>query len=192
MRRDRSVAAGRMAGIFVIATAAIVLISTATSAVLDRLTTIPLGRGTATITWTGSTGVTPTIESITGTAGGYQVHGSGHVPRLSGTTGSASTVPSQLPIADVAGTIGGTRFTVNIVLTFPASLTSNKPRSFGYVTGTFRGEPVRATLTADLKSTSPSFGFTGTIGSLHVSGVISQPIQHGKSETAHARFDVTR
>lgn len=174
------------------AVAVVLLIATATSAVLGRLTNIPLGRGTATITWTGSTGVTPTIDSITGTAGGYQVHGEGHVPRTLGSAAPGSTIPTQVPIADVVGTIGGTHFTLNITLTFPASLSSNRSDKLGNVTGTFRGQPVRATLTAVIKGESSTFGFAGTIGSLHVSGVISQPIQHGRSETAHATFDVTR
>lgn len=191
MRTGRSVVR-RTAGTLVVAVAAVILISTATSAVLARLTTIPLGRGTATITWTGSTGVTPTIESITGTAGGYQVHGEGHVPRTLGSAETGSTIPTQVPVADVVGTIGGTHFTLNITLTFPATLSVNKSDKFGNVTGTFRGQPVRATLTAPVKGESATFGFTGTIGSLHVSGVIAQPIQHGRSETAHATFDVTR
>ena len=149
----------------------------------------PARSGTATITWTGATGITPTIQSIGGNARGYTVSGRGHVPLPTSGAGNATSIPSWIPVADVAGTIGGSRFTLDIVLTFPASVTSEAPQSVGSVTGTFRHEPVRATLTADI--TSKSFAFAGTIGSLHVSGVISQLTQHGRSETAHAHFDVT-
>jgi hypothetical protein len=190
MTKRRLTSAGRTTAVIVVGAAALVLISTSTSALIASLTRIPLGRGTATITWSGATGITPTIQSIAGTAGGYRVSGKGHVPLPAHGTGTALTVPSRVPIADIAGTIGGARFTLDITLAFLSSPTSKTPQSFGFVTGTFRNEPVRATLTANVSSRS--FGFTGTIGSLHVSGVISQPIQHGKTETAHARFDVTR
>jgi hypothetical protein len=157
---------------------------------MASLTRIPLGRGTATITWTGATGITPTIQSIRGTAGGFPVSAHGHVPQPSHESGTALTLPSVIPVANVAGTIGGARFTLDITLTLPSSLTSRTPQSFGHVTGTFRNQPVRATLSANISARS--FGFSGTIGSLHVSGVVSQPVQHGKTETAHARFSVTK
>ena len=174
----------------VVGVAVVALLSTATSAILARLTRIPLGRGTATITWTGSTGVTPTLNSIKGTAGGYSVSAVGHLPTPSFKGGASSTIPSQFPLANVAGTLGGTSFTLQIILTLPSSLTTTKAENFGHITGTFRGQPVTATLTASVNSSS--FRFKGMIGSLHVTGVISQPVHHGHSETAHASYDVTR
>jgi hypothetical protein len=170
--------------------AVLALLSTATSAVLFRLTRIPLGRGTATITWTGKSGVTPTINSITGAAGRYSVSAVGHVPRPSVGGGASSTIPSEFPLANVAGTLGGTSFTLHIILTLPSSLTTTKTQSFGLITGTFQNQPVTGTLTANVNSRT--FGFKGMIGSLHVSGVISQPVHRGRSATAHATFDVTR
>lgn len=167
-----------------------VLIATASDALVTRLTNIPLGRGTATITWKGITGVTPTVSLIKGTAGRYQVTATGHVPKTPPIGGTASTLPNQYPIADVKGTIGGTGFSLNIVLTLPASLTSSKLQTFGHVTGTFRNQHVAATLTANVNSSS--FAFVGTIGSLHISGHVSQPIHHGNMETAHATFNVTK
>jgi hypothetical protein len=168
----------------------VLLIASAGDALLAQLTKIPLGRGTATITWKGATGLSPTIHSIKGTAGGYQVAATGQVPESEPTSGAASTLPSHYPIADVKGTIGGTGFTLDIVLTLPASLTSSKPQTFGRVTGTFRNQRVAATLAANVNSSS--FTFVGTIGPLHVAGHVSQPKQRGDTETARATFNVTK
>lgn len=137
-----------------------------------------------------SDGITPTINSIKGTAGSYQVAATGTVPNASPGSGTASTLPSQFPLANVKGTIGGAGFTLNIILTLPASLTSSKPQSFGKVTGTFRNQAVAAALTANINSSS--FAFVGTIGSLHIAGHVSKPTQHDHTETAHATFNITK
>src|ERR1700728_1811595 len=71
----------RMAGIVLAGGALVVLVATAGDALLARLTRLPLGRGTATITWKGARGLSPTIHSIKGTAGGYQVSATGRVPK---------------------------------------------------------------------------------------------------------------
>jgi len=176
--------------IIFVATAVVALISTSTGAVLASLTRIPLGHGTATITWTGVTGITPTIKSVKGTAGGYSVSATGRIPKLATTGGSASSIPSEFPLANIKGTLGGAPFTLDIILTLPTSATSANPGSFGHVTGTFRNQAVTGTLTANVSSSS--FGFKGMIGALHVAGVVSQPHQHGNTETAHARFNVTK
>ena len=180
----------RVATILVAGGAVVVVIATASDALIARLTRIPLGRGTATITWKGATGLTPSISSIRGTAGGYQVAAAGRVPKPPSISGTASSLPSQIPVADVKGTIGGTGFTLNIVLTLPGSLTSSKLQTVGHVTGMFRNQKVTATLTANVNSSS--FAFVGTIGSLHVSGHVFQPKQHGKMETARATFNVAK
>jgi hypothetical protein len=181
----------RRATVMIVAGATIVaLIATSTGALLARLMRIPLGRGTATITWTGATGITPTIKSVKGAAGGYSVSATGRVPKPTSIVGSASSIPSELPLANIKGTIGGSSLTLDIILTFPASAISAKPQSFGHITGTFRNQAVTGTLTANISSSF--FGFKGTIGTLHVDGVVSQPHQHGNTETAHASFDVTK
>ena len=190
MRRPQGITFRRIAATVFLTTAAAALVITSANAVLARLTRIPLGRGKATITWTGTTGIKPTIESITGTAGGYAVAASGYVPAPATTSGTNSSLPSQYPVADVAGTIGGTSFSLDVVLNLPSSLSSSGPQTVGHVTGTFRGQPVTATLTASVNSNT--FKFAGAIGPLHVAGVVSQPIHHGHSETAHASFDVTK
>jgi len=182
--------ARRTAIIIVVGGAIVVLIATSTNALVARLTNIPLGRGTATITWKGATGVTPTINSIKGTADSYKVAATGRVPKPTPISGTASTLPTQYPLANVKGTIGGTGFTLNIVLTLPASLTSSTPQTFGHVTGSFRNQPVAGTLTANVNSSS--FAFVGTIGSLRIAGVVAKPIQHGHTETARAAFNVTK
>jgi hypothetical protein len=180
----------RTAAIALAGGAIAVLIATTAGALLAELTKLPLGRGTATITWKGVTGLSPTINSIRGTAGGYLVAATGRVPEMPPTTGTASTLPSQYPIADVKGTIGGAGFTLNIVLTLPTSLTSNKLQTFGHVTGTFRNQRVVATLTANVNSSS--FTFVETIGSLHIAGHVSRPRQQGDTDTARATFMVTK
>lgn len=180
----------RIVSIMVVGGAAVVLMATTTDALIARLTNIPLGPGTATITWKGATGIRPTITSINGTAGSYQVAATGRVPRPPAISGTASTLPSQYPIANVKGTIGGTSFTLNIVLTLPASSTSAKPQTVGHVTGTFRNQPVAATLTASINSSS--LAFVGMIGSLHIEGDVAKPIPHGHTETAHTSFNVTK
>jgi hypothetical protein len=93
-------------------------------------------------------------------------------------------------LADIKGTISGAPFTLDIVLTFPTSGISAKPQSLGHVTGMFRNQAVVATIVPNVNSSS--FGFKGTIETLHVVGVVSQPHQHGNTETAHATFDVTK
>jgi len=51
---------------------------------------------------TGATGITPTIQSISGNARGYTVSGHGHVPQPPPGAGMATSIPSQIPVADVA------------------------------------------------------------------------------------------
>lgn len=114
----------------------------------------------------------------------------GKIPDPASILGSGSSIPSSLPLANIKGRIGGTPFTLDITLTLPASGTSLNPQTFGHVTGTFQNQAITGTLTAKLSSSS--FGFKGRIGTLHVAGVVSQPHQHGNTETAHASFVVTK
>jgi hypothetical protein len=190
MVRRRKATLRRTPIVIVVGAILFALAATSASALLARLTRIPLGRGTATITWKGATGIKPTIKSIKGSAGGYSVSGNGRIPELTSTGGSAPSIPSNLPLADIKGTIGGSPFTLDIVLTLPTSATPSKPLTIGHLTGTFRSQVVAGTVTANLSSRN--FAFTGTIGTLHVEGVVLQPHQHGDTETAHATFDVTK
>ena len=175
---------------------AVVVSTTLTAfAVIARLTAIPLGRGTATITWTGKGGISPTVNSIGGTAGGFRVTGSDKVPSIYGSekpsTGpppTALAIPSVFPVANVTGTIDGASFTlkINLSLTVPSSAAT----SLGNVTGTFRNQPISANITAN--SSQNAFDFTGTIGSVHVTGVVKSVKHDGNKATARATFDVTK
>lgn len=181
----------RLSGVVLLTGLVLAFLTLSADALIARLTTIPLGRGTASITWTGATGVTPTISSIKGKAGGYQVSGSGKVPTpAANNTATSISLPSEFPIADVTGTIGGAHFTLDIVVQLPSSPSSTKAETFGHITGTFRNQPVTATITASPESRS--FGFQGTIGTFRVTGVVSRPHQHRNTETARGTFNVTK
>lgn len=154
------------------------------------LTNIPLGRGSATITWTGSSGLRPSITSIRGAAGGYQVRGSGTVPIPQGLGSTGATLPAQIPIAKIKGALGGSPFTLTINIALSNGLHPAPGTPIGNVTGTFRGQPVTATLIPD--PPKYQFRFQGSIGTRKVSGIVQNFTRHGKTTTAHATFTVTR
>jgi len=162
---------------------------------ISRLTTIPLGRGTATITWIGKGGIEPTVNSIVGKARGLPVSATDKVPNISGTGGvssgssTPSSIPSTFPIADIKGSIDGSGFTLDIALSL-SQLSNSSNGSLGTISGSFRSQPVSAIITSN--PATNGFDFSGTIGSRHVSGVIKSITHHGNSATAHASFDVTK
>jgi|HubBroStandDraft_6_1064221.scaffolds.fasta_scaffold1040467_1 hypothetical protein len=101
------------------------------------------------------------------------------------------SVPSTLPLADIKGTISGTPFSLDVTLNLSGlDLNSNKPVTFGTVTGSFRGQPINAVLTG--RRSSITVSFSGTIGGDHVTGTIARVVHHGNRSTAYASFDVTR
>jgi hypothetical protein len=170
------------------------------AAVVARLRTIPLGHGTATIVWTGRSGLHPTVTSVSGTAGGYHVVASATTPALSGAAGSLTTgsvsLPSSVTLAHVTGELGGAAFTFDIDLDLAhAGLGSGSGTGTGTpiatVHGTFRGEPVAATVSA-VSARSQFVRFHGTIGPDVVAGTIGPPQHRGTTTTAHASFVVTR
>jgi hypothetical protein len=172
------------------------LIAGPVMAEISRLTAIPLGRGTATITWTGKGGIEPTVNSIVGKAGGLTVSATDKVPKFPGVVGGSSgsssvpsSIPSQFPIADVKGTIDGSQFSLDIALSL-SQLSGSSDGQLGTVSGTFRNQKMNAIITSD--AASNAFDFSGTIGSLHVTGVIKNVTHHGDSATAHASFDVSK
>lgn len=63
------------------------------AAVEARLTSLPLGRGTAVISWTGASGASPTVTGIEGDAGRYRLAAHERLARFA-------------PSGDVTGTIG--------------------------------------------------------------------------------------
>ena len=153
------------------------------------LTNIPLGNGSATITWTGSSGIRPTIPSIRGVAGRFQVRGSGTVPIPHGLGSTGATLPAQIPLAKIKGTLGGSPFTLTINISLSNGLHPAPGTPFGNVTGTFRGMPVTATLIPD--PPKYQFRFQGSIGSRKVSGIVQNFSRHRNTTTAHATFTVS-
>jgi hypothetical protein len=176
----------RVVGVFGI-TAVVLAIGLPVLAQVARLTKIPLGKGEATITWTGSSGISPTITSVQGAAGGYPVRGTGKVPKPPSLGTSGGTLAAEIPIAQVRGTIGGSSFALTIHIDLDGGLSTGRP--IGNVTGTFRGHAITATLTPD--TPSDSVQFTGLIDALKVSGTIGDVTHRGKSSTAHATFTVS-
>jgi hypothetical protein len=159
-----------------------------------RLHTIPLGRGTATIVWKGSSGLHPTVTSVRGTAGGYRVVASATTPPLSGVGGSLSSgsvsLPSSFTLAHVTGELGGAAFTFDIDLDL-ANAGHGAGARIATVHGSLRGQPVAATVFT-VSARSQFARFRGTIGSDAVSGTIGPPQHRGNTTTAHASFVLTR
>jgi hypothetical protein len=179
----------RLVGVLVMTTLVLAIGIPALAQVV-RLTKIPLGKGEATITWTGNGGISPSITSVRGTAGGYQVRGAGKVPKPPSLGTSGGSLPAEVPIAQVKGAIGGSSFTLAIKLDLAGAVSpTNTGQPIGHVSGTFRGQSVTATLTPGTPSSL--IRFTGLIGSLKVSGTIGNVTHHGKSSTAHATFTVS-
>jgi hypothetical protein len=164
---------------------ALLLLSVPVVAEVARLTSLPLGKGTATVTWTGKGGVNNTIN---GSARGLPIVASGTVPA---TPNLGPSAPSNLPLANVKGTLAGVSFTVHISLTLSGvNLNSKKSVTFGAVTGSFRGQAVKAVLLG--VPSSSTVQFKGTIGADHVTGTIAKVIHHGNEAIAHATFDVSK
>jgi hypothetical protein len=163
------------------------------AAELTSLEHIPDGHGTATVTWTGASGLHPTIKSVAGTVGRYRLKATGTVPNYfqhQGLTTSPTGVTATL--ATIKGTLAGTSFTITISLSTGGS--SEQTQSFATVTGTFHGLPVAGTIgapTTPAALRSDLGTFSGTIGSQHVQGTIYKPKSaHGRN-TAHAVFVVS-
>jgi hypothetical protein len=177
----------RIAAISGLGAGALLLVGVPVRAEIARLTSLPLGKGTATVTWVGKSGISPTLNSVRGSAHGLPIAATGTVHTPSPGTPLSSTIP----FLHIAGTLDQVPFTVDVSLTLSGvNLQSNKTQTFGAVTGSFRGQPVNAVLTSKLSSST--FQFKGTIGSDHVTGTIGKVVHRGKTSTAHAAFVVTK
>jgi hypothetical protein len=73
----------RLAPIALMATVVLVVSALPVMAELASLSKLPLGRGTATITWTGQKDERPSALIVRGTAGGHTVSGTADVPERS-------------------------------------------------------------------------------------------------------------
>lgn len=159
---------------------------------IARLTTVPLGKGTATITWTGKKGDNPTVNSIHGSVRGLAIIASAKTPKFpnvgSATSGSLS-LPKSVPIADIVGTIDRTTFAFNVTIDLSGLASGSAPGPIGSVEGTFHGQRIDVTLSAN--GNSEYVHFNGTIGGDKINGTIDPIHQHGPTSTVHATFDVT-
>jgi hypothetical protein len=177
----------RIAAISGLAAAALLLISVPVRAEIARLTSLPLGKGTATVTWVGKSDINPTVRSISGSARGLAIAATGTVQ----TPNPSTAISSTIPFVDVKGTLAGASFSVDISLKLSGfNPNSNKSQTFGAVSGSFRGQSVTAVLSG--VPTSSTVRFKGTIGGDHVTGTIGKVAHHGNTSTAHATFAVTK
>ena len=166
------------------------------AAFVHELTSVPLGHGVATITWTGTSSTT--VNSVLGQVGRFRVTASDEYPGwMSPPSSSGGTVSrptpnpdGSIPIGVVNGTIGGTPFTLQMALVIPKSYPLHKTILVGKATGSFLGRPIRANLTAN--SNWPTAHFAGKIGSYNVAGTFGRIQRHGTRSTVHATYVVTR
>ncbi len=169
------------------------LLAVPVMAEISRLTTLPLGKGTATITWTGKRGDNPSATSIHGSAKGLAIVASEKTPKLpsrgSLTSGSIS-LPKSVPVADITGTIGGTTYAFNVTIDLSGLTSGSASGAIGSVEGTFHGQRIDVALSA--KGNSENVHFDGTIGGDYVNGTIGPIHQHGRTSTVHATFNVTK
>jgi hypothetical protein len=160
---------------------------------ISRLTTLPLGKGAATITWAGKRGDNPTINSIHGSARVLAIVASKKTPKFpssgSVTSGSIS-VPKSVPIADITGTIGRTTFAFDVSIHLSGGTSGGVAGPVGSVVGTFHGQRINVTLSA--KGNSAYVYFHGSIGGDKLNGTIDPIRQHGRTSTIQATFDVTK
>jgi len=175
------------------AVACLTVVGGLAAAALGSLGRIPDGSGTATITWTGKSGLHPTISDVAGTVGHYRVKGSGTLPNYFQHQGLTSTPTGvTATLATIHGTLAGTPFTITISLSTGGS--TGPSHSFATVSGSFHGLPVSATIEAPntQKELLKDLGtFKGTIGAQHVQGTIAKPKTSHGHNMAHATFVVS-
>jgi hypothetical protein len=146
------------------------------------LSAVPLGPGTATITWHNTQGIThtkPVPQPFTGTIAGYAISGTAYPNALN----SAPPKPgAPFLFMRIKGSLGGNPLT----LAEYASITTANPTL--EVRGTFDGRPVRGVL--EQGKTTSQVKFSGSVGAYHVVGVIDNPSGHA-DVTVKASFTVS-
>jgi hypothetical protein len=175
----------------------VLAVSVPAAAFVVELTSVPLGHGVATITWTGAGSTT--VNSVAGQVGRFRVTASDEVPGWmsppSSSSGGAVSRPKpnadgSFPIGVVHGTMGGTPFTLQMAIVIPKNYPLHKTILIGKATGSFLDHPIKANVTAN--SNWPTAHFVGTIGPYNVTGTFGR-IQHdGTTSTVHATYIVTR
>jgi hypothetical protein len=176
-----------------IATAAVLFAASPTSpATADGL---PLGAGTATVTWAAGTG-TGFTTSYRGTVAGIALTGTGGLsPAFQASIENSirdpkAAVPDELPVFTFTGTLGGTPYTVNLsFITHGHLATSSSALETLQVTGTFGTHAITGTAGSTNAANAPLI-IHATIGSLQVAATVPSPMS--KTRMANATFVVTR
>ena len=114
----------------------------------------------------------------------------GQVPKIAPKGGTASTLPSQYPIAHVKGTIGGTSFTLDIVPDSPGVAGARYTTDLWSRNGNVPRSTCRRHAHCERELQGLCIRRHDRIAPYH--GPVSQPVRHGLKETAHATFDVAR
>jgi len=155
--------------------------------------TVPTGPGTASITWNGvapSKSGYPGPQPFTGTIAGVPVSGT-TVALPNGFPHAGGTLPTDFVFYRVSGTLGGTPFSIDLIYNvapggqFP---TGHQMVSLNVV-GTYGTEPVRGTISGPANASTANF--TGTVGSLHVSGTLPPAMTHNGMSSAMSPFTVS-
>lgn len=175
----------------------VLAISVPAAAFIVQLTSVPLGHGVATITWTSTSSTT--INSVAGEVGRFRVTASDEVPSWMSPPSSSSggevnrpqpNSDGSFPIGVVHGTLGGKTFTLQMAIVIPKTYPLHKTILIGKATGSFLGHPIKANVTAN--SNWPTAHFAGTIGPYNVTGTFGRIQHRGTTSTVHATYIVTR
>ena len=83
----------RIAAVSGLAAAGLLLASVPVRAEIAHLTSLPLGKGTATVTWAGTSGISPNLNSVSGSARGLPIAATGTVHTPSPGSPLSSTIP---------------------------------------------------------------------------------------------------
>jgi len=119
--RRKFVVWGFLAFVLIVAGSALLVVH-----VVKNAEAIPLGPGSATVSWVATTSETPTPQHFVGTAAGLGVTGTAKQPNATSNlptiTAGAPTFPSKISIFHVTGTIDGKHFTLDPYFTFGSEL----------------------------------------------------------------------
>jgi hypothetical protein len=164
---------------------------------------ISAGNGTATITWTPVTGGSSSPgnppQPFTGSINGNAVSGVATTPfSLNGLNPllNPSAAPSEVQVFRYKGKFAGKSFDLGMYIKVPFNPSLTGGSEF-VVKGTYDGQAVHGVvtpppLTSINGSSSSLANFHGTIGQWKVSGAISSSTGTSQTQTATARFTVTR
>jgi hypothetical protein len=150
------------------------------------------GSGTATITWTSTSGGASNsnpAQSFTGTIGGHPVSGVATftTPTTINPTSRTQLLTPGYPFFHYKGSFSGKTYNLGVGISTAAE---------GFViTGTYDGKKVNAIVSAPANtsgnSETTSASFHGTIGEWKVTGTIQGPTGSGRTKTVTATYTVS-